>query len=110
MQITEQQIADAAVLILKGRLTVSDEPGLLKAAATRAATGPATLVLIDLAEVPYIDSTRLGELITSHISVARQGKRLALLRAPARILELLSLAGLAGVFATYDSVDDALRG
>lgn len=110
MQITEQQFDDTAVLILKGRLTVSDTPGLLKSAATRAAAGPASLVLIDLADVPYIDSTRLGELITSHISVARQGKRLALLRPPARILELLSLAGLAGVFVTYDSVDDARRG
>lgn len=109
MQITEQQIDDAIVLVLKGRLTVSDAPGLLKTAAAGAAAGPARLVLIDLADVPYIDSTRLGELITSHISVARQGKRLALLRPPARILELLSLAGLAGVFATYDSVDDALR-
>lgn len=110
MQITEEHLDDATVLVLNGRLTVSDAPGQLKAAATRAAAGPVSLVLIDLAGVPYIDSTRLGELITSHISVARLGKRLALLRPTARILELLSLAGLAGVFATYDSVDDARRG
>lgn len=110
MQITEQHLGDTTVLVLQGRLTVSDAPGLLKTAATQAAAGPAALILIDLADVPYIDSTRLGELITSHISVARAGKRLALLRPPARILELLSLAGLAGVFATYDSVEDARRG
>ena len=100
---------DGAIAIIRmtGRLTVSDKPGGLKQAATAAIAGGARVVLLDLSRVPYIDSTRLGELIAAHISVARQDGRLALVGTTARITELLTLAGLEGIFETHASVDAA---
>jgi anti-anti-sigma factor len=64
-------------------------------------------VLIDLHGVHYIDSTRLGELIASHITVSRQGGRLALLRTPERVSELLLMAGLGEIFQRFSSLDEA---
>jgi len=59
--------------------------------------------------VRYIDSTRLGEIIAAHITVSRQGGRLKLVGTPDRIVELLEIAGLGGIFERYASADDAKK-
>ncbi len=100
---------NVAVLTLGGRLTVNDEPGQLKSAVTRVLAQGARHVVLDLAGVQYLDSTRLGELIASHVAVSRQGGQLKFAATPARVNELLSLAGLADLFEQFDSVDEAVR-
>lgn len=107
MDIRERISGEVAVVELSGRLTVNDQPGLLKDAVAGALTRGARHVLLDLSGVRYIDSTRLGELIAVHISVSRLGGRLRLVATPDRIVELLSLAGLAGIFERYATADEA---
>ena len=63
-----------------------------------------------LSGVHYIDSTRLGELIASHVTVSRKGGRLRLVGTPNRIIELLAIAGLEGVFERFDSTEAASAG
>lgn len=107
MEITRRLDDGIAVLALVGRLTINDPPDQLKAAAAAAVAAGARGVALDLSQVPYIDSTRLGELIAAHITVSRQGARLALVCPTQRITALLRLAGLDGIFETYGSVDEA---
>lgn len=107
MEITRRLEDGIAVLALVGRLTVNDTPGRLKAAAAQAVTEGAHAVALDLSQVPYIDSTRLGELIAAHITVSRQNARLVLICPTQRITALLTLAGLEGIFETYPSFDAA---
>ncbi len=107
MEIHEQRTGECVVLALVGRLTVSDQTGILKDAVVRALADGATHIVIDLAKVAYIDSTRLGELIATHITVAKQGRRLTLVSVPARVSALLSLAGLSPLFEQQPSVEAA---
>ena len=109
MEIRERQLGELTVVELTGRLTVNDQPGLLKEAVATAVGKGARHVVLDLSGVRYIDSTRLGELIAAHITVNRQGGRLKLVAAPDRIVELLSLAGLGGIFERYASAEEATR-
>jgi anti-sigma B factor antagonist len=109
MEIRERGQGDQAILELSGRLTVNDEPGMLKEAVAGAMDRGARHVMLDLSGVHYIDSTRLGELIAAHVSVSRKGGRLKLIGTPARIAELLSMAGLDGVFERYETVEAASR-
>jgi len=108
MDLRERQIGNITVLELGGRLTVNDQPGMLKEAVADAVRRGARRVLLDLSGVRYIDSTRLGELIASHITVTRQGGRLTLVATPPRIAELLDMAGLTGVFERLETVDAAV--
>lgn len=96
-----------ATLRMTGRLTVSDEPGTIKQAATDAIAGGAKSVVLDLSSVPYIDSTRLGELIAAHVTVTRNGGRLVVAGATSHITNLLKVAGLEGIFESFASVSDA---
>ena len=107
MEIRERHTGDCTVFELSGRLTVNDQPGLLRESVTDAVARGARLVLLDLSRVGYIDSTRLGELISAHITVSRQGGRLKLVGTPDTIVELLAIAGLDGIFPRYATVDDA---
>lgn len=108
VQIRDRMVEDVAVLELTGRLTVSDNPGLIREAVADALRRGARHVALDLTNVHYIDSTRLGELIAVHVTLSRAGGRLTLVGTPARVLELLTLAGLDTVFERFGSVDEAL--
>ena len=89
MEIRERQLGELTVVELTGRLTVNDKPGVLKEAVAGAIAKGARHVVLDLAGVRYIDSTRLGELIAAHITVTRQGGKLKLVATPDRVCELL---------------------
>jgi anti-sigma B factor antagonist len=109
MEIRERQVRDVTIVELAGRLTVNDQPGLLKEAVAEAVKRGARRVLLDLSGVRYIDSTRLGELIAAHVTVSRQGGRLTLVATPPRIIELLDMAGLDGVFERLGTIDEAIK-
>jgi anti-sigma B factor antagonist len=108
MDIRERQQDGLTILALTGRLTVNDQPGLLKTAVATSVDRGVRCVVLDLSDVKYIDSTRLGELIASHVTLSRQGGRLCLAATPARVAELLAMAGLDGIFDRYDTVADAV--
>jgi anti-anti-sigma factor len=100
---------NVVIVELSGRVTVSDRPGLLKETIVNALSKGAKNVVIDLTSVHYIDSTRLGELISAHVTVSRQGGRLKLVHTPDRVTELLVIAGLSDVFERFPTVAEAIR-
>ena len=61
------------------------------------------------ADVPYIDSAGLGEIVRTYTTVSRQGGSLKLLSLTKRITDLLSITKLLTVFETYDNEADAVR-
>nr|PZN88984.1 MAG: hypothetical protein DIU54_00245 [Acidobacteriota bacterium] len=107
VKIQERVSNDLGILRLTGRLTINDEPGLLKDAVAGLVRRGVRHVIIDLSEVRFIDSTRLGELIAAHVTLSREGGRLILAGTPPRILELLRLSSLADVFERFDTVEAA---
>ncbi len=107
MQILERVTNEVGILRLAGRLTVNDQPGLLKQAIADLVRKGARHVILDLGGVSYLDSTRLGELIGAHVMVSRRGGRLLLAATPPRVLELLVLSSLVDIFERFDSVESA---
>ena len=60
-------------------------------------------ILLNLADVPYIDSAGLGEVVRTYTTVSRQGGQLKLVNLTKRITDLLSITKLLTVFETFDS-------
>jgi anti-anti-sigma factor len=77
VQIQERVVNEVGILRLVGRLTVNDQPGLLKQAIADLVQKGARHVILDLGGVRYIDSTRLGELIAAHVIEQRRKEDLA---------------------------------
>jgi anti-sigma B factor antagonist len=66
-------------------------------------------VVLNLADVPYVDSAGLGEIVRTYTTVSRKGGKLKLLNLTKKIQDLLSITKLLTVFETYDSEDEAVR-
>lgn len=110
MLINQRQVGEISIVDVSGRLTMNEGRGLVKGAVDALAARGLVRVVLNLEGLKYIDSTCLGELIQSHATLCRKGGRLALMRAPDHLHELLRIAGLDGVFEVFASEGEAARG
>jgi len=73
--------------------------------ALRAVTGPA--LIIDLTEVPYIDSAALGALVHAYVSCRKAGRRLALVGASHRVKAVMQLTRVDLLFTSFETLGEA---
>lgn len=99
----------ATIFRLTGSLDVATSPAL-KDALTKAAAQGRSELIVDLAQVEFLDSTGLGALMGAHRRAVESGGRLALIVNDGPISRLLNITGLSRVFAIYPSVHDAVSG
>ncbi len=108
MDMRERRVGAVTVLDLGGRLTLGEESVRLKDKINSMLHQGIKNILINLGDVTYIDSTGLGELVSSFTSVRRHEGRLKLFNLGKRSKDLLVMTKLIMVFDTYDTEADAL--
>lgn len=108
MEIAERSSGDVKVLDLHGKLTIGDGDELLKDKINSLVQQGHTKIVLNLADVPYVDSAGLGQMVSSYRTVTRNGGSLRLLNLTARIREVLTITKLLTVFDTYESESEAL--
>jgi anti-sigma B factor antagonist len=109
MQIEERSAGDVILLDLKGKMTLGEGDEILKDKINSLILQGRKKLVLNLADVPYIDSAGLGEIVRTYTTVSRQGGSLKLMNLTKRITDLLSITKLLTVFETYDSEADAVR-
>src|SRR3954464_12033669 len=109
MQIEERSVGDVVVLDLKGKITLGQGDELLKDKINSLVNQGYKKLVLNLSEVPYIDSAGLGEIVRTYTTVSRQGGSLKLLNLTKRIQDLLSITKLLTVFETFESEQDAVK-
>jgi anti-sigma B factor antagonist len=109
MQIEERAVGDVVVLDLKGRVTLGDGDELLKDKVNSLINRGFKKIVLNLAEVPYVDSAGLGEIVRTYTTVSRQGGSPKLLNLTKRISDLLSITKLLTVFETFDTENEAIK-
>jgi anti-sigma B factor antagonist len=97
------------VLDLHGKILIGEGDDALREAVTKLADAGKTKILLNLADVPYVDSAGLGEIVRTYTTVSRKGGKLKLLNLTKKIQDLLSITKLLTVFETYESEDEAVR-
>ena len=109
MQIEERNVGDVKVLDLKGKITLGEGDELLKDKVNSLVNQGNRKIVLNLAEVPYIDSAGLGEIVRTYTTVSRQGGSLKLLNLTKRITDLLAITKLLTVFETFEVENEAIR-
>jgi anti-sigma B factor antagonist len=99
----------AAVLGLEGRLNMVAAPRM-RAAIDQAVAGGSTRLVIDLADVTFMDSSGLGALIAGLKQTRQAGGDLRITSAQEQVLTVLRLTNLDRVLKPYDSVEAATDG
>ena|SRR5579862_5759927 len=67
------------------------------------------VMIIDLTDVPYMDSASLGAILTVHTSSRRHQRQYALVGVSERLRTLFEVGGVDGVLVTYPSLDEAQK-
>ena len=109
MQIVERAAGNVTILDLSGQITFTEGDQQFKDKVNSLVQQGHKQVLLNLGDVPYIDSAGLGEIVRTYTTVSRQGGSLKLLGLTKRITDLLSITKLLTVFETYDDEADAVR-
>ena len=109
MQIDERKLGEVVILDLKGKLTLGDGDELLRSKINGLVQAGQKRIVLNLGDVPYIDSAGLGEVVRTYTTVSRQGGTLKLLNLTKRIQDLLAITKLLTVFETFDTENDAVK-
>ncbi|HQX81461.1 MAG TPA: STAS domain-containing protein [Vicinamibacterales bacterium] len=109
MQIDERIVGEVIILDLKGKITLNEGDEVLKDKINSLIMQDKKRILLNLAEVPYIDSAGLGEIVRTYTTVSRQGGQLKLVNLTKRITDLLMITKLLTVFETFEVEQDALK-
>ncbi len=109
MQIHQRSVGDVTVVDLSGKMTLGEGDELLRDKVNSLIQQGQKKIVLNLAEVPYIDSAGLGEIVRTYTTVSRQGGSLKLLGLTKRIQDLLAITKLLTVFETFENEQDAVK-
>jgi anti-sigma B factor antagonist len=109
MKITERQVGDVFILDVSGKIQIGEGDDALREAMARLVDTGKTKILLNLADVPYVDSAGLGEVVRCYTMVLRKGGRLKLVNLTKKIKDLLAITKLLTVFETFESEGDAIK-
>ena len=109
MQIAEREVGTVTVLDLSGRITMGEGDTLLKDKLHSVLHQGKKNLLLNLAQVSYVDSAGLGALVAAYTTVTREGGSLRLVGVTRKLQDLLSITKLLTVFETFDTEDEAMR-
>ena len=108
LYIHERRERDVAVLDLKGRIRINGGTLALHRSIRCLVEEGKTKILLNLAGVTHIDSTGLGELISSYVTVSNKGGLIKLVHLTERLKDIMTITKLLTVFDVYDNEPDAL--
>jgi anti-sigma B factor antagonist len=109
LNIAERQAGDVTVLDMDGKITIGEGSVALRTAVRRMLEENKKRILLNLAGVGYIDSSGIGELVSSYTAINKDGGQLKLLNLTQKLQDLLTITKLLTVFDVYESESEALN-
>jgi|SRR5579862_3805837 len=103
------EVGDVIVLHLQGPITLGQPTQTLRQLIQDTIAAGRTKILLNMAEVYYIDSSGLGELVAGVIHAQRAGAKLKLMKLAPRVQDVMQLSKLLQVIDTYPDEDSAVR-
>ena len=109
MTIGERSVGDVTVVDVGGRITIQEGADQFRDLTRDLIRQGRVKLVLNLREVPSIDSTALGEIIRSYTSVIRKGGSVKLLNVSAHVHQLFVMTRLLSVFDLFDSETEAVK-
>jgi len=109
MRVQEHESGGVTILALDGALLLDEGELVLRDSVDRLVAAGRPHIVLDLARVDRMDSAGIGMLVCKYLSALRKGGRLKLLHLRPRLLEMLTITRLAGVFEIFENEQDAIR-
>lgn len=96
---------DRGVLSLHGPLTMENVSPFINAVRRE----DAPTMILDFTDVPYLDSSGLGSLVSACTSFVKSGRRIALTGVNKRVQKVFEITKVEQVLLTFPTLSDALE-
>jgi anti-sigma B factor antagonist len=108
MKIETRTSGDVKILDCSGRITLGEGTMVVRNSVRDLLNSDNKKIILNLAEVNYIDSSGIGELVSTYTTVANNGGQMKLLNLTKKIHELLAITKLLTVFQVYEDEQSAI--
>ena len=108
MKIENRTVGDVHILDVSGKIMLGEGTMAVRNTVRELLKNGTKKIILNLGDVNYIDSSGIGELVSSFTTVTNQGGQLKLLNLTKKIQELLAITKLLTVFQVYDSEQAAV--
>ncbi len=108
MKIKMRTVGNVQILDCSGKITLGEGTMSIRNTVRVLMQSGTKMIVLNLADVSYIDSSGIGELISTYTSVINGGGRLQLMNLTKRLRELLAITKLLTVFDVIDD-ENAIR-
>lgn len=108
LNINERHAGDVTVLDMDGKITIGEGSVALRVAVRHLLEEGKVRILLNLGGVSYIDSSGIGELVSSYTAIGTQDGQLKLVNLTQKLQDLLTITKLLTVFDVYDNEAEAL--
>jgi len=102
MTASTRQVGDVTIVDLSGKIKLGEGSSILRDAVKDLLGKDQKKILLNLADINYIDSSGIGELVAAYTSVRRQGGELKLLHLTKKVHDVLQITKLYTVFHVLD--------
>ena len=103
MKIEMRTVGDARILDCSGQITLGEGTMVIRNTVRDILQSGVKKIILNLADVNYIDSSGVGELVSTYTTVVNNGGQLKLLNLTKKIRELLAITKLLTVFDVSDN-------
>jgi anti-sigma B factor antagonist len=106
-KLTTRNLEEITVIDLSGRLELGEGSDILRETLQNLAAG--AKVVINFADVSFIDTSGLGEIVSGHTKAQNAGTDLKLAGIPSRMEKLFQMTKLDRILDIYDNEADAIQ-
>jgi anti-sigma B factor antagonist len=108
MKVSVRERDGVKILDLKGKITIGAGDLELRNAVHQVVDEGAKNILVNLSEVTTIDSSGVGELVSSYTTARNRGAQIKLVNLPPKVQDVLTITQLITVFDVYEGEDEAI--
>jgi anti-sigma B factor antagonist len=109
MTISERRLDGVVIMDLTGRITIGEGTVVLRKRIQELLDQDEKQLLLNLADVDYIDSSGLGEVVRAYTTVRNAGGNLKLLSLTAKVRDLMQITKLLTVLDVFERESEALK-
>ena len=109
LRMTDREVGGVSVLDIEGRIVLGEESNAFREKVKGLLAAGKKKIILNLAQVGYIDSAGLGTLVATFHSARSQGATLKLTNLGSKFKEVLQVTKLMTVFDTYENEATAVQ-
>jgi anti-sigma B factor antagonist len=106
---TNSEVGGVSVVELDGRIVLGEESNSLREKLKSLIAEGKKKIVLNMAEIKYIDSSGLGTLVAAHLSAKNQGASVRLCHLGKKFHEIMQMTKLLTVFDVYDTEAAAVK-